>query len=144
MSNSSAAGRHRHVRLTEITKRTAAMTEYLITIPGDEAVWDARTQDDNTRVGNAHRDFVATLTARGHRVIAGGELTALAAAKVVRGSGSRYGVTDGPYAETNEQMGGFYLVESADLDGLLEVCGALSLVEPVVEVRPVVARTEGA
>jgi hypothetical protein len=120
------------------------MTEYLITIPGDEAVWEARNDADNGAVANAHRDFVATQTARGHRVIVGGELTALAEAKVVRRSAQGYGVTDGPYVETNEQMGGFYLVESADLDGLLAVCGALSLVEPVVEVRPVVGRTEGA
>ena len=38
------------------------MTEYLITIPGDEAVWDARTDDDNRRVGDAHRAFVKALT----------------------------------------------------------------------------------
>ena len=53
------------------------MTEYLITIPGDEAVWDARTDDDNRLVGDAHRAFVAALTAQGHRVSSGGELTPL-------------------------------------------------------------------
>jgi len=53
------------------------MTEYLITIPGDEAVWDARTVDDNRRVGDAHSAFVKALTARGHHVRAGGELTRL-------------------------------------------------------------------
>jgi hypothetical protein len=119
------------------------MTQYLITIPGDEAVWEARTDDDNRVVGNAHRDFVAALTARGHRVSAGGELTPLAQAKVVRRRDRGTILTDGPYAETKEQMGGFYLVESDDLDDLLEIVSALAMTEPVVEVRPVLQHTSG-
>jgi hypothetical protein len=119
------------------------MTEYLITIPGDEAVWDARTTDDNRVVGDAHRAFVAELTARGHRVGAGGELTPLARAKVVRRTDRGTLVTDGPYAEAAEQVGGFYLVESHDLDDLLAVVGVLVLAEPAVEVRPILGRTSG-
>ena len=119
------------------------MTEFLITIPGDEAVWDARTVDDNRRVGDAHRAFVEGLAARGHRVGAGGELTALAQAKVVRRTDRGTIVTDGPYAESAEQVGGFYLVESEDLDDLLAVVGELTLAEPVVEVRPILGRTSG-
>ena len=46
-------------------------------------------------------------------------------------------VTDGPYAESAEQAGGFYLVESDDLDDLLAIVGELTRDEPVVEVRPV-------
>ena len=117
------------------------MTEYLITILGDEAVWDARTDDENTAVATAHADFVAALTARGHRVAAGGELTARAEAKVVRRAHRGSLVSDGPYAEAAEQAGGFYLVRSDDLDDLLAVVGDLVQTEPVVEVRPVVDRT---
>jgi hypothetical protein len=119
------------------------MTEYLITIPGDEAVWDARTDEDNRLVGNAHGAFVAALTARGDRVTARGELTALAHAKVVRRTRDGFLVTDGPYAESREQIGGFYLVETDDLDGLLEIVGTLAQAEPVVEVRPILGRTSG-
>jgi hypothetical protein len=117
------------------------MTEYLITIPGDEAVWDARTDDDKRAVGRAHADFVAALTARGHRVLAGGELTPLSEAVVVRRTDRGTLVTDGPYAESAEQVGGFYLVESDDRDDLLRTVGELARTEPVVEVRPVVGRT---
>ena len=119
------------------------MTEYLITIPGDEAVWDARTDDDNRVVGDAPRDFVAALTARGHRVGAGGELTPLAEAMVVRRTDRGSFVTDGPYAESAEQAGGFYLVESDNLDDLLAIVGELVRAEPVVEVRPVRGHTSG-
>jgi hypothetical protein len=124
-------------------RRGRGMTEYLITIPGDEAVWDARTADDIRALGDAHREFAAALTARGHRVVAGGELTPLARAKVVRRTPAGVLVTDGPYTETNEQIGGFYLVESDDLDDLLEIVGGLTGTEPVVEVRPVVGSVEG-
>ncbi len=119
------------------------MTEYLITIPGDEAVWDARTDEDNRRVGDAHRAFVAALTARGHRVHAGGELAPLAEAMVVRRTDRGSFVTDGPYAESAEQAGGFYLVESDDLEDLLALVGELVGAEPVVEVRPVRGHTNG-
>ena len=116
------------------------MTEYLITIPGDEAVWGARTEADNRLVGDAHRAFVAALTVRGHRVSAGGELTSLAEAKVVRRTNRGSLVTDGPYAEAAEQAGGFYLVESDDLDDLLAIVGELVTAEPVVDVRPIIGR----
>jgi hypothetical protein len=119
------------------------MTEYLITIPGDEAVWEARTDDDNRVVGTAHHDFVATLRERGHRVISGGELTALSQAKVVRRARDGYVVSDGPYSEATEQIGGFYLVVSEDLDDVLEAVGALAAAEPVVEIRPVLQHTSG-
>jgi hypothetical protein len=53
---------------------------------------------------------------------------------VVRGTLDHVSVTDGPYAETVEQLTGFYLVESDDLDDLLNVCGLVSEGDPV-EVR---------
>ncbi len=120
------------------------MTEYLITIPGDEAVWDARSDDDNRVVGEAHRAFVAGLTDRGHRVGAAGELTPLAQATVVRRTDRGTIITDGPYAESSEQIGGFYVVDSDDLDDLLALVGDLARAEPVVEVRPVRGRTSDA
>jgi hypothetical protein len=117
--------------------RGSTMTEYLITIPGDEAVWDARSDDENRVVGDAHAAFVTALADRGHTVRAAGELTPLAEAKVVRRAHRGSLVTDGPYAETTEQIGGFYVVESDDLDDLLAVVGQLAAAEPVVEVRPI-------
>ena len=118
------------------------MTEYLITIPGDEAVWDARTDDDRRVVGEAHRAFVAASSARGHRVGAGGELTPLARPRsYVVPTAAR--CHRRPYAESAEQAGGFYLVESDDLDDLLAIVGELARTEPVVEVRPIHGRTSG-
>ena len=118
------------------------MTEYLITIPGDEAVWDARTDEENRAVGEAHGAFVAALAARGHTVGASGELTPQSEARVVRRTHRGSLVTEGPYAETNEQIGGFYVIESDDLEDLLAVVGQLVAAEPVVEVRPIRGHTD--
>ena len=58
-------------------------------------------------------------------------------ATVVRSSGGEVSMTDGPYAETKEQMGGFWVIEAPDLDAALAWAGkaAAACGEPI-EVRP--------
>jgi hypothetical protein len=52
-------------------------------------------------------------------------------------------VTDGPFAETREQLGGFYLVEADDLDHAIQLAGRIpSAREGCVEVRPIMRRSE--
>jgi hypothetical protein len=51
-------------------------------------------------------------------------------------------VTDGPFAETKEQIGGFYLISAADLDEALELARAMPLPGAAVEVRPVLFRAD--
>jgi hypothetical protein len=46
-------------------------------------------------------------------------------------------ITDGPFAETKEQLGGFYLIESKDIDEALEMARKLPVQVGAVEVRPV-------
>ena len=112
------------------------MTDYLITIPGDQAVWDARTEDENRAVGQRHHDFAERLVQRGHQVLGAAELEPVKAGRVVRRTANGYAVTEGPYTESVEQVGGYYVVASDDLEDLLDVCGYLAEIEPVVEVRP--------
>ena len=76
---------------------------------------------------------------RGHTVTGGAELEHSRGAKVVRGTSGAVSVTDGPYAaplgEAAEQLGGFYLVSSDNLDDLLDVCGILADGDGAIEVR---------
>lgn len=51
-------------------------------------------------------------------------------------------VTDGPFAEAVEQVGGFYSVQSDDLDDLLEICAVLADGDTTVDVRPTVVQPE--
>jgi hypothetical protein len=57
-------------------------------------------------------------------------------------NGRPAGTTDGPYTETKEQVGGFYLVSAADLDEALDLAGAIPLPHAAVEVRPVMFRAD--
>ena len=63
-------------------------------------------------------------------------------ATCVRVAGGRTLMTDGPFADTKEVLGGFCLIEAADLDEVLELAASIPVVRygGVVEVRPVVAR----
>lgn len=108
--------------------------QYALLIYGDEKVWESR--DDQERQANheRHARFMAMLRERG-ALVGGEELAAASTATTVR-NGGQVGVTDGPYAETAEQLGGFYLIEAPDLDAALAF--ARQLPEPIVEVRPVV------
>jgi hypothetical protein len=67
----------------------------------------------------------------------GAGLHPASSATVVRSTGGEVSMTDGPYAETKEQMGGFWIIEASDLDAALEWSSkAAAACEGAVEVRP--------
>lgn len=75
--------------------------------------------------------------------IAGASLQPTMTATTVHKRGDAgHTVTDGPYAESKEQMGGFYLVEAADLDEAIELALAIPYAEASIEVRPVAFRPD--
>jgi hypothetical protein len=110
-------------------------TTYVVLLPGDEASWEAAPPARRTEVYAAHEKFAAALAERGHRVVGGAELTHSREARQVRVVDGETVVTSGPYAETVEQLTGFYLVESDDLDDLLACCAVLADGDGAVEVR---------
>ncbi|MFN8193216.1 MAG: YciI family protein [Nocardioidaceae bacterium] len=118
------------------------MTEYVVLIPGNEAAWAAASPDERSAMYDRHRAFATMLQERGHRVTGGAELTPSATARTVRATGGEVRVTDGPYAESAEQLTGFYVVESGDLEDLLDVVGFLAGAEGTLEVRACVPMSE--
>jgi hypothetical protein len=67
----------------------------------------------------------------------GAGLQPASSATVLRAAAGGVSMTDGPYAETKEQMGGFWVIEAADLDAALEWAGkAAAACEGPVELRP--------
>ncbi len=109
-------------------------TTYAVLLPGNEKAWAEASAEERARVYGLHGRFAELLAERGHRVTGGAELANSAEAKVVRGTLDQVSVTDGPFAETVEQLTGFYLVETDDLDDLLSICGVVSEGDPI-EVR---------
>jgi hypothetical protein len=112
------------------------MTEYVILLPGDESVWEGTSQADKEAMYAVHRQFAQALEERGHKVTGGSELAHSREAKVLRtDADGNHTVTDGPYAETVEQLTGFYIVQSDNLDDLIDVCKILGRGEGAIEIR---------
>jgi hypothetical protein len=116
------------------------MAKYVVLIPGNESAWDALAQEEKERVFGAHQEFAKLLAERGHTFVEGAELVPSSEAKIVSGSLDDVTVTDGPYAEAAEQLTGFYVIDTDDLDDLLECVGRISGAEGRIEVRAYAAR----
>jgi hypothetical protein len=117
------------------------MTQYLVLLPASEPRYAAGTDQEKQELHQAHNEFAALLAERGHKMVGGAQLTPSTLSRVARGDGvDQVSLTDGPYAESAEQVGGYYLVESDDVDDLGQVCGRL-LATPfhqAIEIRPTV------
>ena len=116
-------------------------TTYALLLLGDESYWES---DEGRTDGMArHHTFAALLAERGHTITGGAQLTPTRQARTLRGGDGQLGgatLTDGPFAESAEQMTGFYLVTTDDVEGMLECCSVLSGPGHDVEVRPIVER----
>ena len=112
------------------------MAQYLLSVWHEENYGTDLSADDAQRAVAQVDTFNAELQGAGAWVFAGG-LHPASSATVVRPDGGEVSMTDGPYAESKEQMGGFWIIEVADLDTALEWArkGATACENPV-EVRP--------
>jgi hypothetical protein len=119
--------------------------KYAVLLPGDESHWAAASPDERAATYARHEQFMKLLHERGHEMLGGAELTHSRGTRQVRGGLDAVTVTEGPFAETTEQLTGFYLVATADLDDLLNLCGLLAdgpeASSAPVEVRELVGDT---
>ena len=109
--------------------------KYMLLIYGDEQAWDDASREA------CYRESVQLtheLRASGHYLAASPLHSATTATCVKVRDGKRFW-TDGPFAETREQLGGYFLVEAQDLDEAIEIAGRIPAARlGTVEVRPVV------
>jgi hypothetical protein len=115
------------------------MTRYVVlAIDTDEDRWDSLGPEEKQRSYDADARFVALLAERGGRVVGGQELTHSRHARSLshEAAGSVL-VTDGPFAETVEQVSGFYVVECDSLDDLTEAAREMVVAHHRLEIRPV-------
>jgi hypothetical protein len=112
------------------------MAQYLLSVWHDEEYEIDFEGDDMKRIVAQVDTFNQELQDAGTWVFAGG-LHPASSATVVRSNGGEVSMTDGPFAESKEQMGGFWIIEAPDLDAALEWArrGAAACEGPV-EVRP--------
>ena len=115
---------------------------YLLTIYEDESNWATMSPEDGGRIMQRYGAFGDEAKAAG--AYEGGEgLQPTSTATTVRVRDGERLTTDGPFAETKEQLGGFYLLECKDLDEAIEwaarIPGAKS---GTIEVRPILEFNE--
>ena len=113
------------------------MKQYLLAVYSAEAAGeDTPPAEEMQRAYEAVERFNNEVRAAGAWVFAGG-LHPSSTATVVRAQGGQVVTTDGPYAETKEQIGGFWVIKAADLDAALDWAakGSAACGRPV-EVRP--------
>jgi hypothetical protein len=113
--------------------------EYALLIYGDEKLWDAADEAQRRDMYAQHDRFMKMLQDRG-AIRGGAELASTTSATTLRHREDDVAVTDGPFTETTEQFGGFYLVEAASLAEAIEL--GKQLPAATVEVRPIVANPE--
>ncbi|MEU0560666.1 YciI family protein [Dactylosporangium sp. NPDC049742] len=106
------------------------MAQYLILIYENEADYESADKSVYQEVMDAHNRFSEQV---GERLVGGNALQAVATATSIRGDV----VTDGPFVETKEVLGGYYVIEAKDLDEALEIAKLCPARFGGVEVRPV-------
>jgi hypothetical protein len=114
------------------------MAKYMFLLIGDPAQWDAMTAEQGKAHDAAHAAFAA---AAALKMAGGGQLGSAVIATTLRSDGTG-GVlmTEGPFTETKEQIGGFYLLEVSSLDEAVTMASMLPEVQAShsgVEIRPV-------
>jgi hypothetical protein len=110
--------------------------KYMALIYGSEEAWDALSEEEQQRVTERYMAL-----AREPATVGGDELQDPDTATTVRVRDGETLTTDGPFAETKEQLGGYYLIDCASLDEALEFAARIPAAERgAVEVRPVVER----
>jgi hypothetical protein len=112
--------------------------QYMCLIYDDENTWDALPEDERNAVFAEYGTFTQSIRDSGNYV-AGDALQPTSTATTVRIRDGQTLVTDGPFAETKEQLGGYYLVEAKDVDEALKIAERIpSARYGSIEVRPVV------
>ena len=113
--------------------------EYMLLIYQSEKERAALPEFQNGKMFAEYRAFTESIVKSGN-FKAGAPLQPSGAATTVRLRSGKVGTTDGPFAETREQLGGYYLIEAKDLD---EACAIAARVPSArvgsIEVRPVLS-----
>ena len=112
--------------------------QYALLIYGDQNGRESMSEEEQGQIFQAYGDFTQDLEASG--AMKGGEaLQPIETATTVRVRNDETLTTDGPFAETKEQLGGFYLIEAGSLDDAIEWAAKIpSARGGTIEVRPLV------
>jgi hypothetical protein len=114
--------------------------KYLCLIYDEEARFGTMSKADGEALMQEYFAFTKEIRASGHH-LGGSELQPTRSATTVRVRNGRLSATDGPFAETKEQLGGYYLVEAKDLNDAIQLAARIPGAKSgSIEVRPLQER----
>ena len=112
--------------------------KYMLLIYDQEQAWNKLSENERGKIYGEYRQLMEELRSKG-QYLDGSQLHPTTAASSVRVRDEKQLVTDGPFAETREQLGGFFLVEAKDLDEAIALAARIpSARMGTIEVRPLV------
>lgn len=112
--------------------------KYLCLIYDEEKKLEKMSKDEGDAFMGEYFAFTDGIKQSGHHV-ASEALQPISTATTIRMRNGKLSTTDGPFAETKEQLGGFYLVEAKDLNEAIQVAAKIPSVKTgSIEIRPVV------
>ena len=111
--------------------------KFMFMIFHDEQTLDALPPGERQSLVDGALDYMEDIRQSGHFIVSNA-LQRARTARTIRVRGGKVSTTDGPFAETKEQIGGFFLIEAKDMD---EACAVAARFPPArigtIEVRPV-------
>ena len=111
--------------------------QYMLLIHMDESVMANATPEQRYEMSSPYAAYGEALAKAG-AMVSGDRLTPSSSATVVRVRGDKTEVLDGPFADTKEQLGGFYIIEAPDLDAAIQWAARCpGAHNGTIEVRPV-------
>jgi len=118
---------------------------YLLMIYDDEKTFAGMPEAKKTALMQEYRAFTRDIVKSGH-FRAGAQLQPTSEGTTVRKRNGRHVITDGPFAETKEHLGGYYPVECKDLDEAIAIAGRIPSIRVggSIEARPLVPTFEAA
>lgn len=115
--------------------------QFMFLLYDDESAWEGATDDDWRREMEVHRAFIDAVEAAGARILGSSALQNSGAATTLRDNApnGHAVVSDGPFLESKEALGGYYVIEASDLDAAIALgrrCPSAN-----IEIRPVLDLT---
>jgi hypothetical protein len=111
--------------------------QYLLLIYNNEQNWLTLSEADRAKLQTDYRTFTESVAKSGHYK-GGNALQPTSTATTVRVRDGKRSTTDGPFAETREHLGGYYLVDAKDLDEAISIAERIPAAKTGgIEVRPV-------
>ena len=99
--------------------------QYMLMCCFDETRWEGLSEKQREGIMRDYGALIQSLIKNGH-YLNGGKLKSTSAATTIRGGNGKPAITDGPFAETKEQLGGFYAIEAENLDYGLSLSPAVA------------------